>query len=150
MRAMVKVPDPVHPDCNPASVHVPEIVLLFSVPCRLSVLFPVLPVDGLWIFSEKPPVTAPLKFPVRENAPVWVAPLAKQPLLVLNVRLVPVTLLSLLVVSVVVNANAWAPLWSVKVAVQFPLTLPLLLFELPHAKSSIVQAKRIVFPSTFI
>ena len=105
---MVKVPDPVHPDCSPASVHVPEMELLFSVPCRLSVLFPVAPVAGLCMFSEKPPVTLPLKLPVRENAPVWVAPLAKQPLLVLKVRLVPVTLPSLLVVSDVVNANTWA------------------------------------------
>lgn len=150
MRVMVKVPDPVHPDCSPASVHVPEMVLLFNVPCMLSVLLPVAPVAGLWRLSEKPPVAFPLKFPVTENAPVAVAPLAKQPLFVVNVTLLPVMLLSLFVFSEVVNANAWAPLWSVKVAVQFPSTLVLLLFELPHAKSSIVQAKRIVFPSTFI
>jgi hypothetical protein len=147
---MVKVPDPVHPDCSPASVHVPEMVLLFSVPCMLSVLFPVLPVEGLCMFSEKPPVTLPLKLPVAENEPVAVAPLAKQPLLVVNVTLVPVMLLSLLVVSDVVNANTGLPLWSVNVAVQFPLTLVLLLFELPHAISSVVHAKRIVIPSTFI
>lgn len=103
------------------------------------------------MFSEKPPDTFPLKLPVRENAPVAVAPLLKQPLLVVNFMLVPVTLLSLLVVRVVVNANTWVPLWSVKVAVQFPLTLlPLLLFELPHAVSNMAIDKRIVIPSTFI
>jgi hypothetical protein len=147
---MVKVPDPVHPDCSPASVHVPEMVLLFRVPCMLRVLFPLAPLAGLCMFSEKPPVTLPLKLPVSENAPVAVAPLAKHPLLVVNVRLVPVTLLSLLVFSEVVNANAGLPLWSVRVAVQFPSTLVLLLFELPHAISSVVHAKRIVIPSTFI
>ena len=45
-------------------------VLLFNVPCMLSVLLPVAPVAGLCMFSEKPPVTLPLKLPVRENAPV--------------------------------------------------------------------------------
>jgi hypothetical protein len=110
----------------------------------------VLPVAGPCMFSEKPPVTLPLKLPVRENAPVCVAPLAKQPLLVVNVRLVPVTVLSLLVVSDVVNANTGVPLWLIKVAVQFPLTLPLLLFELPQAVSRMAIDKRIVALRTFI
>ena len=140
---MVKVPDPVHPDCSPASVHVPEMMLLFSVPCRLSVLFPVAPVAGLWRLSEKPPVTLPLKFPVSENAPVAVAPLAKQPLLVVNVTFVPVTLPSLFVVSDVVNPNTGAPLWLVKVAFAFPLRALalLLLFELPQAISILCLQK---------
>src|ERR1700756_1565678 len=102
-------------------------VLLFTDPCRLRVLFPVVPLAGPWILSPNAPVTLPLKLPVRENEPVAVAPLLKQALLVVNLRFVPVTLPSLFVVSVVVNANTWVPLWSVKLAVQFPLTLLLLL-----------------------
>jgi hypothetical protein len=35
---IVKFPDPVHPDVTPVRVHVPEIVLFFTVPWRVSTL----------------------------------------------------------------------------------------------------------------
>ena len=33
---IVKLPDPAHPDVTPVRVQVPETVLLFTVPCRVS------------------------------------------------------------------------------------------------------------------
>ena len=36
-RFMVKLPDPLHPDITPASVQVPDTVLLVSVPFKVKV-----------------------------------------------------------------------------------------------------------------
>ena len=89
----VKFPDPVHPGVNPVNVHVPVIALLFTVPCRVSVLpLGVADVTVNW----NAPVILPLKFPLKTNDPVWDAAELKQPVDVVKVRFAPVTAVPLL------------------------------------------------------
>ena len=78
---MLNVPVPVQPE--PCSVQVPEIVLPFAVPDRVSVLPAGVPdntVNWNW------PVTLPLKFPVRANEPLSVPPDTKQGEFVVKVK----------------------------------------------------------------
>ena len=89
----VKLPEPVHPGVNPVSVHVPVIALLFTVPCRVSVL-PLGVADVMVNWNA--PVILLLKFPLKTNEPVWDAAEVKQPVDVVKVRFAPVTVLPLL------------------------------------------------------
>ena len=77
---MVKVPFPVQPPL-PLSVQVPEMVLPFALPERVS-LFP----DGSPDCTVKPncPVTVPLKLPLSVNEPLSVSPETKHGEFVVN------------------------------------------------------------------
>jgi hypothetical protein len=140
---IVKVPDPVQ-SAVPVKVHVPVIVLLFTVPCRTSVL--PLGVPEV-IVNWKLPVIFPLKFPLRTNDPVCVPPEVKQEFDV-KLRFVPVTTVPLFCARDVVNEKVGVP---VSVAVQFPATV-FALFELPppHAASTRPSARTIAIPNCFI
>jgi hypothetical protein len=146
---IVKVPFPVHPDVTPVKVHVPEIVLLFTLPCRTSVL--PLGVPDVMV-NWKTPVIFPLKFPLRANDPVWDPPEVKQAFDVVKLRLVPVTVsVPLLCVRDVVNPKAGVPSVFVSVAVQLPATVfELLEFPPPHAASTRPRARTIAIPNCFM
>ena len=62
----MKVPFPVHPWVDPVRFHVPVIVLLFTVPCRTSVL--PLGVPDVMV-NWNAPLILPLKFPLRTKDP---------------------------------------------------------------------------------
>jgi len=145
---IVKFPDPVHPPV-PVKVHVPVTVLLFTVPCRVSVL--PLGVPDVMV-NWKAPVILPLKFPLRTNDPVWDPPEVKQAVDVVKLRLVPVTTtVPLPCVSDVVNAKAGVPSVFVSVAVQFPATVfALLEFPPPHATSIRPSARTMAIPNCFM
>ncbi len=48
IRVIVKLPEPVHPDCNPANVHVPVMVFPFAtVPLSVNTLVPASGAEGV-------------------------------------------------------------------------------------------------------
>src|SRR5579864_8912770 len=89
---MVKVPFPEHPE-NPVRVHVPVIVLPFTVPWRVRRLF----VVGYMVVTviSKVPVTVPLELPPRPKVPVSAVIEGKHGLGEVIVKLVTVTELPL-------------------------------------------------------
>src|SRR6516164_7033985 len=96
------------------------------------------------IVSWKAPVTLPLKFPLRTNAPLPVSPETKHGVCVVKVRLVTVTVVPTICVKVVVSANTGALLVLVRVALQLPLMFPAPLEPpLPHAASTSVSAAKL-------
>jgi len=146
---IVKFPAPVHPPV-PVKVHVPLIVLLFTIPCcRVSVLPGGVP-DVMVNWNV--PVIFPLKFPLRTNDPVCDPPEVKQVFDVVKLRLVPVTTVPLLCVRDVVNPKrAGVPSVFVSVAVQLPVTVAELLeFPPPHAASTKPSARTIAIPNCFM
>jgi hypothetical protein len=132
---IVKFPEPVHPDVTPVKVHVPVIVLLVSVPARVSTL--PLGVPDCTVNSN-PPVTVPLVLPVSVKPPVSEATELKHGLAVLNERLLPVMVVPLLWFNVVVNENVGPAFGLVRVALQFPLTL----FELPPPHATNIRERK--------
>jgi hypothetical protein len=147
---IVKVPDPVHPPV-PVKFHVPVIVLLTTVPCRVSVLPPGVP-D--MIVRSKAPVIFPFMLLLRTNDPVCDPPEVKQVVDVMKVRFVPVTAtVPLPCVREVVKAKAGVPSAFVRAALQLPVTLEELL-ELPlpppHATSTRPSASTAAIPNRFI
>jgi hypothetical protein len=143
---IVKVPVPVHP---PLRTHVPAMVLLVTVPVRVNALPAGVPDT---IVNWKAPVTLPLRFPLSTNDPVCVPPEVKQPVVVVKLRFVPVTTVLFPCASDVVNMKAGVVSAFVNVAVQLPVTVPVLL-ELPlppHAASTTPSARTIAIPNCFI
>jgi hypothetical protein len=130
----VKLPFPLQPD-TPVRVQVPEIVLLFTVPCRVSTLLVWGAGSIVEIVVPNVPVIFPLKFPVKVNVPVSLVCEAKQDEVVEKVRFVTLTEVPLLWVKDVVKAKAGDPSGFVKVAVQLPLMLAELLDPPPHPPS---------------
>jgi hypothetical protein len=55
----VKLPDPLHPDISPRRFQVPEIVLLFGIPCSTRVFVPFVPDVRDWIVNWNPPLVTP-------------------------------------------------------------------------------------------
>jgi hypothetical protein len=128
---MVKKPLPAQP-VVPANVQVPVIVFPLTVPTSVSML-----PAGDWDCTAKLnlPVTLPSKLPPRVNDPVAVSPETKQGEGELKVKLETTSVPSPFTASDVPKANAGLFPLSVRVAVQFPLTLTGLAEELlfdPH------------------
>lgn len=147
IRVNVKFPVPVQPGVNPVKFQVPVMALLLTVPWRASV-FPLGVAEV--IVSWKVPVILPLKLPLRMNDPVSVTAEVKQPVEVVNVRFVPVTVLPLLCVREVVNAKAGVLSALVKLAVQLPLSVFELELPPPHAVKIRAMATENTRPSCFI
>jgi hypothetical protein len=144
---IVKVPVPAHP---PLRTHVPEIVLLVTVPVRVNALPAGVPDT---IVNWKAPVTLPLRFPLSTNDPVCVPPEVKQSVVVVKVRFVPVTTELFPCASEVVNVKAGVVSAFVNVAVQLPVTVPVVLALLlppPHAANITPSARTIAIPNCFI
>jgi hypothetical protein len=85
----LKFPEPVHPDPAPVKVHVPEIVLLFTLPCSASTFW--FPGNMVEMVIPNAPVTFPLKFPLSVNEPVSVVGELKQGADVEKVSLITLT-----------------------------------------------------------
>ena len=85
----VKFPEPVHPDCAPVKFHVPEIVLLFTLPWSVRMFC--VPGNIVEMVIPNAPVTFPLKFPLRVNEPVSVVFELKHGLDEVKLKLVTVT-----------------------------------------------------------
>jgi hypothetical protein len=83
----------VHPEVTPVRVQVPVTALFFTVPCNVRVL-PLGVPD--WMVIPNPPVTFPLKFPLRVKDPVSVSPEAKHGDELVKLKLVTVTSVPLL------------------------------------------------------
>jgi hypothetical protein len=93
-----------------------------------------------------PPVTFPLKFPLRVKDPVSVSPEAKHGDELVKLKLVTVTSVPLLCVSEVVNLKAGELSVLVSDAVQFPLMLPEFELPPPQALSTNPSATSITIP----
>jgi hypothetical protein len=130
----------------PVRVHVPEMLLPFTVPFMVSVLLFGLPDIRL---RPKLPVTLPLKFPLSTNDPVSLVTVnehaseVKLKLLTVTDDPLPVA------VKVVPKAKTGFPFASVRAAVQLPSTLP---EWLPDPQPTIANraAIRIAVPIFFI
>jgi len=137
---IVKLPEPVQP-VPPVRVHVPVIVLPFTVPDRASVL-PAGVTDCTVIPNL--PATFPLKFPLRVNEPVSVSPETKQVEFVVKLKLVIFSESSLFTASAVPKLKTVALLVSVSVAFHVPFMLAgLELFE-PQPSNSPCRGIRFV------
>jgi hypothetical protein len=100
---MVKMPEPVHPTVVPVKVHLPVMVLPFTLPCRVSTFTSA--GDVVEIVRPNVPVTFPLKFPPIPKEPVSVVGVEKQDEFDTNWKLVTVSPLLLAAVRNNVNAK---------------------------------------------
>jgi hypothetical protein len=142
----VNVPDPVQPSPVPFSVQLPVIELLVSVPVSASVFDPLEFELADWIVIPKVPVVTPPVLPARVKLPVAVAPVSKHDCEVVKLRLVTLTALPLWV-SDTVKLRSCVP---VRVAVQFPLIVLLLLELFPHPDNASERTNMSAIAKRFI
>ena len=99
----MKLPEPVQPAVTPVNDHVPDMTLLFTVPCSES-WFPLGVPD--WIVIPKFPVMTLFVFPVSVKVPDSVVPDEKHGDEVVKLKFVTLRAVDELSVSVVVKPNA--------------------------------------------
>jgi hypothetical protein len=145
---MVNDPDPLQPAPVPVSVQLPVIEPPVSVPTIVSSFVPLVFEDPDCTVSWKLPVVTPPEVPVTVKAPVAVVPKAKHDDEVVKLRLVTLSVVPLCA-RVKVKARAVDPSGLVRVAVQFPLML-LLVLELPQPDSTRAAESMSAIPKCFI
>ena len=142
---MVKFPLPLHPGM-PVRVQVPAMVLLLTVPCRVSTLL-VAPGNNVEMVMVNVPVTLPLELLLRLNVPVSEVALVKHDPLVVNVKLVMVIVPPLSSVKSPVKAKAGELSALVRLAVQVPLMVPGFELLLPHPVVASPSKKKTIIPN---
>lgn len=136
--AIVNDPDPVHPSPVPVSAQVPLIALPLTVPCNTTWLVPLVNELPDSIVSENELAGMPF------DAFAWyvllaVVPDPKQSVDVVKVRLLTLMEVVLPCVSSALNVRIVVP-FELKVADQFPVTLPELLLLLPPPQAVSIMA----------
>lgn len=145
---MVKVPELAHPAVVPLSDQLPVMVLLLSVPEKLSELLPLVPEPDVIVIARLPEVVPVVEVSVK--VPLTVAVELKQDVGVVKVRLLPVTLPLLSLLRVTVKPMLGETLLElISDAVQFPFSALEVVLE-PHPISASAKMIEVMIANFFM